>query len=265
LVVARRAKPEVRTYDEIKEFRSVDEIDRGIGSLERRIADVNELATNTRYDDRRRYNVESSIASTVLEIFGPNSPEYGELQHHRIWHGPTMINQSEYESQACFLEGIPQTVAMLQGLIDRLREKRSFFTRDSDGRSQSAFEYMDLHPRIASAAADLYRDTHYRQAVLDASIALVNYVKERSRRHDLDGASLMRTVFSVNNPGLRFNDLSDQTDKDEQEGMMHLFEGAVLALRNPRAHALFDESPELALDYIGLLSLLAKRLDGAKR
>jgi len=75
----------------------------------------------------------------------------------------------------------------------------------------------------------------------------------------------MRTVFSVNNPGLRLNDLSDQTDKDEQEGMMHLFEGAVLALRNPRAHALFDESPELALDYIGLLSLLAKRLDGAKR
>jgi uncharacterized protein (TIGR02391 family) len=90
-------------------------------------------------------------------------------------------------------------------------------------------------------------------------------VKEKSRRHDLDGASLMRTVFSANSPLLCFNDLSDQTDKDEQEGMMHLFEGAVLALRNPRAHVLFDESPELALDYIGLLSLLAKRLDGAKR
>ncbi|MGZ6176060.1 MAG: TIGR02391 family protein, partial [Candidatus Binataceae bacterium] len=69
----------------------------------------------------------------------------------------------------------------------------------------------------------------------------------------------------ANNPVLRFNDLTDQTGKDEQEGMMHLFEGAVLALRNPRAHSLFDESPELALDYIGLLSLLAKRLDGAKR
>jgi uncharacterized protein (TIGR02391 family) len=154
---------------------------------------------------------------------------------------------------------------MLQGLIERLREKRSYFTRDSHGRAQSAFEYMDLHSRIASASAELYLDTHYRQAVLDASIALVNYVKEKSRRHDLDGAPLMRTVFSANNPVLRFNDLTDQTGKDEQEGMMHLFEGAVLALRNPRAHALFDESPELALDYIGLLSLLAKRLDGAKR
>jgi uncharacterized protein (TIGR02391 family) len=263
--VARRAKPEVRTFDEIKEFRSVDEIDRGIETLERRIAEVNALATGTNYDDQRRYSVETSIASAVLEIFGPNSPEYGENRYHSIWHGGHFINQPSDESQASFLAGIPQTVAMLQGLIERLREKRSFFTRDSHGRSRSAFEYMDLHSRIASAAADLYRDTHYRQAVLDASIALVNYVKEKSRRHDLDGASLMRTVFSANSPLLCFNDLSDQTDKDEQEGMMHLFEGAVLALRNPRAHVLFDESPELALDYIGLLSLLAKRLDGAKR
>jgi hypothetical protein len=47
--------------------------------------------------------------------------------------------------------------------------------------------------------------------------------------------------------------------------MMHLSEGAVLGLRNPRAHALLDDSPELALEYIALLSLLAKRLDRATR
>ena len=75
----------------------------------------------------------------------------------------------------------------------------------------------------------------------------------------------MRTVFSRNNPILAFNDLSDQTDQDEQEGMMHLFEGAVLALRNPRAHTLLDDSPEIALGYIALLSMLAKRVEQAKR
>ena len=93
----------------------------------------------------------------------------------------------------------------------------------------------------------------------------MNFVKEKSRRHDLDGAPLMRTVFSRNNPILAFNDLSDQTDQDEQEGMMHLFEGAVLALRNPRAHTLLDDSPEIALEYIALLSMLAKRVEQAKR
>jgi uncharacterized protein (TIGR02391 family) len=94
---------------------------------------------------------------------------------------------------------------------------------------------------------------------------LVNFVKEKSRRHDLDGAPLMSTVFSANNPVLAFNALADPTDKDEQQGVMHLFMGAVLALRNPRAHSVFDDSPEMSLDYIAFLSMLAKRLEAAKR
>lgn len=90
-------------------------------------------------------------------------------------------------------------------------------------------------------------------------------MKEKSRRHDLDGAPLMSTVFSANSPVLAFNPLADQTEKDEQQGMMHLFIGAVLALRNPRAHSVFDDSPELALDAMAFLSMLAKRLDTATR
>lgn len=101
--------------------------------------------------------------------------------------------------------------------------------------------------------------------MLDASVALVNFVKEKSRKHDLEGAPLMTTVFSKNRPVLSFNDLTDKSDEDEQEGMMHLFMGAVLGLRNPRAHTLLDDSPEMALEYIALISLLAKRVDQAKR
>ncbi len=48
-------------------------------------------------------------------------------------------------------------------------------------------------------------------------MALVNMVKEKSRRHDLDGAVLMTTVFSKNNPILAFNDRKEKTDEDEQE------------------------------------------------
>lgn len=82
---------------------------------------------------------------------------------------------------------------------------------------------------------------------------------------DRDGADLMRFVFSRNNPVLAFNALADETDRSEQEGLMHLFEGGVmLALRNPRAHALLDDSPEMALEYIAFISMLAKRLDQAK-
>jgi uncharacterized protein (TIGR02391 family) len=171
----------------------------------------------------------------------------------------------ENERQTAFAEGILHTIGALENLLRRLEEKKTDFGPDTVGRVRAAFDGLDLHPRIASVCADLYRNGHYRNAVLDASVALVNMVKEKSRRHDLDGAGLMTTVFSKNNPILAFNDRKDKTDEDEQEGMMHLYLGAVLALRNPRAHALPDDSPEMALEYIALISLLAKRLDHAKR
>ena len=88
----------------------------------------------------------------------------------------------------------------------------------------------------------MFIDGHPWEAVFAAAKALVNFVKERSGRDDLDGASLMRTVFSPNNPILTFNDLIDQTDRDEQEGMMHLLEGAALAIRNPGGHS-FQKDP----------------------
>jgi Protein of unknown function (Hypoth_ymh) len=55
------------------------------------------------------------------------------------------------------------------------------------------------------------------------------------------------------------------TDQDEQEGMMHLFEAAVLGLRNPGGHS-FPEGPEQrAIEYISLLRLLAYQVQEAMR
>ncbi|MBR0994519.1 TIGR02391 family protein [Bradyrhizobium japonicum] len=50
---------------------------------------------------------------------------------------------------------------------------------------------------------------------------------------EIDGTSLMERAFSPSNPILKFNDLSDQSDKDEQKGFMMMFSGAVSGLRNP--------------------------------
>jgi len=260
------AKQTQPTFTEIKRFDSEAEIDRGIEKLTRCQTLLSELwDCQAAYDDPRKHSLEDRIQTTILEIFAPNSPEYGRHRYHRIWHGALFVNMPEEEIQAGFRAGFPHTGVMLKGLMDRLEESRSDLHRDTAALTRSTFEGLDLHPRIASVSIDLYRNRHYRQAVLDASIALINYVKERSRRHDLDGSGLMSTVFSANNPILAFNDLANPTEKDEQEGLMHLFMGAALALRNPRAHALFDDSPELALDYIAFISMLAKRLDTTTR
>jgi uncharacterized protein (TIGR02391 family) len=75
----------------------------------------------------------------------------------------------------------------------------------------------------------------------------------------------MERAFSPNNPILKFNDVSDQSGRDEQKGFMMLFSGAVSGLRNPRAHGFIHDDAERALEFIAFVSLLAKLLDEAKQ
>ena len=251
---------------EEKVFFNFEEVEQVIVKLRRRLEEVRGLdPTRVNHDDPRVGPAKQNFSDTVLGIYGQHSTEYKRFQYHRIWHGAMYVGMGEDELQEGFAQGVAHTIGAIENLIARLEERKADFQTDAVSRVRSAFEGLDLHPRIAGVAFDLYRNGHFRNAVLDASVALVNFVKEKSRRHDLDGSGLMSTVFSKNNPILAVNGLANTTDEDEQEGMMHLFMGVVLALRNTRAHTLLDDSPEMALEYIGLISMLAKRVDQAKR
>lgn len=267
--MAGRRTPQGPPPIESKQF-SLEDIESGIRKLRRRLDEVTALdPKRTGHDDERLVNASRNIKADLIEIFGQNSPEYRAHGTHDVRHQPRAFLSGRGipgpDYQRCFAEGWPKTIAMLEGLIKRLEEKREDLGVDKTARVRASFEGFDLHPRIAEASADLYQNRHYRNAVLDACLALEDYVKQKSRCRDRDGADLMRYVFSKNNPVLAFNALVDDTDKSEQEGMMHLFEGVMLALRNPRAHTLSDDSPEQALEYIAMLSLLAKRLEAASR
>jgi len=84
-------------------------------------------------------------------------------------------------------------------------------------------------------------------------------------RTDPSGTELMQLVFSPNSPILKFNDQTNASEKSEQQGMMYLYAGAMLALRNPRAHSLDNDHPERAIEYLSFLSMLAKALDRTQR
>lgn len=241
---------------------TVEEIDRGIEKLGKRIKEVQALDPKTvDHGDAVVDAVELRIRETIRDVFGPRSPEFHKYGSIAIHHGGYSLYMSGDEWQKRFAAGIPQTITVLQELIKWLGEKRHDILENPSKSIQVTFEDLQLHPRIKEVAAPLYRDGHYAEAIFSASKALVNMVKERANRHDIDGASLMREVFTRNDPILAFNDLSDDTDKVEQQGMMNLYEGAVLAVRDPRAHSFLSDSPERALEYIGLLSLLANRLE----
>lgn len=252
---------------EPRQFQSVQEIDLAIARLRRRETDLQQLdvtaaiAGHTGADDI----VSSNIRRTILEVFGVNSPEYREHQSLRLWGGPIGFNMGPREIAHSTELGRTHALGVVRGLIASLTEKREELTVCGTGSPSTYFDELNLHPRIAGVCRDLFLDGYHSEAVFAASKSLVNYVKDRSGKHDLDGAPLMRSVFSRNDPILAFNDLTDQTDKDEQEGMMHLFEGAVLGIRNPGGHAFPEGTEQRAIEYISFLSLLAYRVQESKQ
>jgi len=251
---------------ETRIFRAPEEIDSAITKLRRRISEAQalDIASAVRTESGAESVVESNIRESIREVFGTNSSEFKEHCHLRMWAGGVYIDMEPGEFIQAKERGRTAVMGVLNGLIGRLQERR-----DEMGTGEAApatyFDKLNLHPRIMDVSRDLFLDGHYWEAVFAGAKALVNFVKERSGRHDLDGAALVRAVFSRNDPTLAFNDLSNQTDLDEQEGMMHLFEGAVLAIRNPGGHSFPEGSDQRAMEYISLLSFLAYRVQESKR
>ena len=105
----------------------------------------------------------------------------------------------------------------------------------------------------------MFADGHYSTAVEKAFVCLNNMVKEKSVLNDKDGADLMRTAFSANSPVLAVNSFQSQSDKNEQQGYMHIFAGAMTGIRNPRVHEhSLEDEPEIALELLVLANHLMR-------
>ena len=111
---------------------------------------------------------------------------------------------------------------------------------------------QSLHPAIQKIAMGYFENEHYRPAILDTYIGLIEAVKNKSNVKDKDGSPLMDFVFSPSKPILKVSD-----DKDEQQGAMWLFKGAVMYVRNANAHKLTQwEDAQKALEWLSMASAL---------
>jgi len=123
---------------------------------------------------------------------------------------------------------------------------------------------MQLHPKIIEASKSLFETGHYAPAIFEAFKAVNNFVKEKSGL-SLDGKALMSKVFREDAPIIKLNELLTQSDRDEQEGFKFLFMGAMVGIRNPKAHDnVIQTDPYRTLEYLGFASLLMKRIEEGK-
>ncbi len=104
---------------------------------------------------------------------------------------------------------------------------------------------------------------------MEAALEHVNELAKRQLRtltgEDLDGARLMKRLFSVENGPLVFGDLTTETGRSLQVGYMDLFSGAMTGIRNPKTHANVTISEKRAVHLLFVASLLRQKLDETKK
>lgn len=121
--------------------------------------------------------------------------------------------------------------------------------------------FENLHPDVQKAAGDLFADGHMGSAVSEAFKSVEVRVRRLSGLEQ-SGSTLMATAFNAKSPVLDVALEDGRSGQDEREGFMALFRGAMIGIRNPKAHELFkQEDPQQALEYLAFASLLHRRID----
>jgi uncharacterized protein (TIGR02391 family) len=123
-----------------------------------------------------------------------------------------------------------------------------------------------IHPKVRALAKERFLSKHYADAVESAFKALNAEIRDRVRTktgEELDGASLMNKTFSPNAPILVLDDLTTKSGRDTQLGYMQIFAGSMTGIRNPKAHDILQITPERAIHFLFLVSLLWGKLDEA--
>ncbi len=133
----------------------------------------------------------------------------------------------------------------------------------------AAFDYLvlgylhHLHPYISKGCSPLFIDGHYSQAIEEAAKAVFQYLREKTSLSS-NGSALAEAIFSLKSPILAFNDLSDETKRNEQLGFMEILKGFAKGVRNPLAHTHGQqETAQKAFEYLVFASLLCRRIDDA--
>lgn len=148
------------------------------------------------------------------------------------------------------------------------RTQRARTDTEAIGRStriRTILESRGSHPQVVGyCRPELLRDDFY-EAVFEAIKGLASRLRDMTGT-DADGHRLVDEALLGQSPRLRVNEGRTQSQRDEQLGVANLAKGLFSAFRNPAAHEPrlhWSINEQDALDVLGTLSLMHRRLDNA--
>lgn len=130
---------------------------------------------------------------------------------------------------------------------------------------QMSVAFADLlHPVIQAASIKHYASGDYRNATLDAIVALFDMLRNKTGL-DMDGDNLCNQAFSPSDPILILSEIETDSGRNDQRGFMDIFKGFYRGVRNPKAHSLIHDLDAIkSAQHLILASLLARRIDESK-
>lgn len=142
-------------------------------------------------------------------------------------------------------------------------DKTSVYKQNNNEIVEDIWQIM--HSEIIRVAQQRFESEQYADAVEAAFKEINTRVKNmylEKNGETKDGADLMFSAFPANNPVLCFDFSTSPFSKDDiQKGYMHMFAGAMMGIRNPKAHANEMITKEDALRKLAFASMLMYKLD----
>lgn len=129
--------------------------------------------------------------------------------------------------------------------------------------NQHPFDARNLYEKLPTKTKKLFDDGHYSEATFEALKFLDKCIQKIAGSRE-SGVKLMMKVFGGTPPSVKINTLSNQSERDEQEGYKFIFAGIMSAIRNPKGHEYeIEDDPDTCLDHLTLVSLLLRKLEQA--
>lgn len=233
-------------------------------------------------DEYMSYHV--PIMSTIWNVDNPaEQSELGRLEKHRhtaekrILRLQTLvedignqlapeIGSTEY-TKGTYLEGWSKAKMAVERLIGILDNED--VRQETLGPVGPVLSVQQLHPWVWNAAASLWDDGYYQEAIIKVANAIERHTQLKVGRPDLSGKKLYSQLFTCNPEDKRpliFQGLQAGTEDwtSAHEGAHHYAMGCSQRIRNLVVHGDDMTSEQEGLEYLAALSLLARWIDTAE-
>jgi uncharacterized protein (TIGR02391 family) len=116
---------------------------------------------------------------------------------------------------------------------------------------------------VRAAFEGLFAAGHHREALDRAVVVLMSRLRDLSGL-EIDGDKLVNEGLSREPPRVLVADPSTETGRSIQRGTHLLARGLVAAVRNPAAHGIVEPTADEAIEQMGIISFIARRIDDAE-